>query len=63
MIDLVTQEVERIVKNIVKRGYTEDEAIRMLDVGIEDIKAEVERRRNKSIARLREAYRNYREGR
>ena len=51
-----TEEVEEVVRNIVKQGYTKDQAIRIVELGIEDIKAEVEHQRNKRIDKLIEAY-------
>ncbi len=51
-----TQEVEEVVRNIVKQGYTKDQAIRIVELGIEDIKAEVEHQRNKRLDELIEAY-------
>lgn len=51
-----TQEVEEVVRKIVKQGYTKDQAIRIVELGIEDIKAEVEHQRNKKLDELIEAY-------
>lgn len=51
-----TQEVEEVVRNIVKQGYTKDQAIRIVELCIEDIKAEVEHQRNKRLDELIEAY-------
>lgn len=36
-----TQEVENVVSNMVKKGYTKDQAIELVRIGVEDIKAEV----------------------
>lgn len=35
-----TQEVEEIVSDMVKKGYTKDQAIELVRIGVEDIKAE-----------------------
>lgn len=51
-----TEEVEEVVRKFVKQGYTKDQAIRIVELGIEDIKAEVEHQRNKRIDKLIEAY-------
>lgn len=51
-----TEEVEEVVRKFVKQGYTKDQAIRIVELGIEDIKAEVEHQRNKRIDMLIEAY-------
>ena len=51
-----TEEVEEVVRKFVKQGYTKDQAIRIVELGIEDIKAEVEYQRNKRIDKLIEAY-------
>lgn len=51
-----TEEVEEVVRKFVKQGYTKEQAIRIVELGIEDIKAEVEHQRNKRIDKLIEAY-------
>lgn len=51
-----TEEVEEVVSKFVRQGYTKDQAIRIVELGIEDIKAEVEHQRNKRIDKLIEAY-------
>ena len=51
-----TEEVEEVVSKFVRQGYTKDQAIRIVELGIEDIKAEVEYQRNKRIDKLIEAY-------
>ncbi|MDY4252993.1 MULTISPECIES: hypothetical protein [unclassified Clostridium] len=51
-----TEEVETVVSTFIRKGYTKDQAIRIVELGIEDIKAEVEYQRNKRIDKLIEAY-------
>lgn len=51
-----TEEVETVVSTFIRKGYTKDQAIRIVELGIEDIKAEVEHQRNKRIDQLIEAY-------
>lgn len=51
-----TEEVEEVVRKFVRLGYTKDQAIKIVELGIEDIKAEVEHQRNKRIDKLIEAY-------
>lgn len=51
-----TEEVEEAVRKFTRLGYTKDQAIKLVELGIEDIKAEVEHQRNKRIDKLTEAY-------
>lgn len=51
-----TEEVEEVISKIVKMGYTKDQAIKIVELGIEDIEAEVQHQRNKRIDKLIEAY-------
>lgn len=51
-----TEEVEEVVRKFVRLGYTKDQAIKIAELGIEDIKVEVEHQRNKRIDKLIEAY-------
>lgn len=44
------------ISTFIRKGYTKDQAIRIVELGIEDIKAEVEHQRNKRIDQLIEAY-------
>ena len=51
-----TEEVESVVSNLVESGYTIDQAIAIVKIGVEDIKAETMHQLNHRIYAFIKAY-------
>lgn len=49
------QEVESEIENLTKKGYSVDEAIKIVSLGIEAIKAEVEHHKDESLISISES--------
>lgn len=50
-----TEEVANVVEVIESKGFSREHALKIVELGIEDIKAEVEHHRNKRITQLSES--------
>ena len=50
-----TEEVANVVEVIESKGFSREHALKIVELGIEDIKAEVEHHRNKKITQLSES--------
>ena len=53
-----TEEVEEAVSRMKEKGYSVDQAIKIVELGIRDIEAEVKYHKNKRLERIAEAIEN-----